>query len=121
MAGASPAHSKRLRRLSELRNAEQSKTGSRAAVLMRREQTRFIVCGDDEVGAHRAIRACDVRAADLQENPTKRLGEPSCNSGHSRFVGFDEDGGSRRTVQRAERAIRQSVRQRAKQYYCWMR
>jgi hypothetical protein len=50
-------------------------------VLRRREQTRFIVCERRRSRrAHRAIRARDVRAADLQEKPTKRLGEPSCIS-----------------------------------------
>jgi hypothetical protein len=48
---------------------------------------------DDEVGGpNGAIRARDVRAADLQEKPTKlenRTDPPTrC------FVGFDEDGGS---------------------------
>jgi hypothetical protein len=46
------------------------------AVLRRREGTCFSSPSDDEVGAHKgAIRACDVRAADLQEEPTKRLEE----------------------------------------------
>ena len=66
------------------------------------------------VQAPSAIRARDVRAADLQEEPTKRL-ENRAHLRHSRFVGFDEDGGSRRTSQRAERAIRQSERWRARQ------
>jgi hypothetical protein len=42
-------------------------------VLRRREETRFSSPSDDEVGALQgAIRARDVRAADLQEEPTKR-------------------------------------------------
>jgi hypothetical protein len=53
-----------------------------------------------------AIRAREVRAADLQEKPTKRL-ENLLILRHGRFVGFDEDGGFRRKSQRAERAIRQ--------------
>jgi hypothetical protein len=49
----------------------------------------------------------DVRAADLQEEPTKgSRTEPILQC--SRFVGSDEDGGSRRTSQRAKRAIRHS-------------
>jgi hypothetical protein len=39
-----------------------------------------------------AIRARDVRAADLQAKPTKRV-ETELILRHSRFVGFDEDGG----------------------------
>jgi hypothetical protein len=37
-------------------------------------------------------RGRDVRAADLQEKPTKCLGMEKTFRG-SRFVGFDEDGG----------------------------
>jgi hypothetical protein len=47
-------------------------------VLRRNEQTRFIVCEwrrSSRIPS--AIRARDVRAADLQEKPTKRLEEPS--------------------------------------------
>jgi hypothetical protein len=56
-----------------------------------------------------AIRAHDVRAAGLQEEPTKRVDR--ANSPEiAVFVGFDEDGGYRRTSQRAERAIRESER-----------
>ena len=51
-----------------------------------------------------AIRAREVRAADLQEKPTKRL-ENLLILRHGRFVGFDEDGAPRRTSQRAKRAI----------------
>jgi hypothetical protein len=40
-----------------------------------------------------AIRAHDVRAADLQEAPTKRI-ETELILRDSRFVGSDEDGGS---------------------------
>jgi hypothetical protein len=40
----------------------------------------------------RAIRACDVRAADLQEEPTKRV-ERADSKDAMRFVGSDEDGG----------------------------
>jgi hypothetical protein len=48
----------------------------------------------DEVGGFEsAIRARDVRAADLQEEPTKRV-ETRADLRHDRFVGFDEDGGS---------------------------
>jgi hypothetical protein len=63
-----------------------------------------------------AIRARDVRAADLQEEPTKPV-KNRAHSPTSRFVGSDEDGGYRRTSQRAERAIRQSERsERSNQY-----
>jgi hypothetical protein len=63
-------------------------------VLRRSEQTRFSSASDDEVGALQgAIRARDVRAADLQEEPTKRVEtEPILRRG--RFVGSNEDGGS---------------------------
>jgi hypothetical protein len=40
-----------------------------------------------------AIRARDVRAADLQEEPTKRLETAELIVQDSRFVGSDEDGG----------------------------
>jgi hypothetical protein len=65
---------------------------------------------DDEVGELKsAIRARDVRAAGLQEELTKRARtEPIFR--HHRFVGSDEDGGFRRTSQRAERANRHSER-----------
>jgi hypothetical protein len=63
-------------------------------VLRRREGTRFSSPSDDEVGELKgAIRARDVRAADLQEEPTKRL-ENGAILRHNRFVGSDEDGGS---------------------------
>jgi hypothetical protein len=53
---------------------KQSNTGSRAAVLRRSEGTRFSSTSDDEVGGlPSAIRARDVRAADLQEEPTKHI------------------------------------------------
>jgi hypothetical protein len=48
----------------------------------------------DEVGGFEsAIRARDVRAADLQEEPTNRW-RTEMTLRHSRFVGSDEDGGS---------------------------
>jgi hypothetical protein len=63
-------------------------------VLRRSEQTRFLSASDDEVGGlHGAIRARDVRAADLQDEPTKRV-EKELILRHNRFVGSDEDGGS---------------------------
>jgi hypothetical protein len=63
-------------------------------VLRRSEETCFWSQNDDEVGGlHRAIRARDVRAADLQEKPTKRI-ENTADHPNSRFVGLDEDGGS---------------------------
>ena len=62
---------------------------------------------DNEVGGLHARSAPDVRAADLQEESTKRV-ENGAESPTHRFVGADEDGGSQRTSQRAERAIRQS-------------
>jgi hypothetical protein len=54
-----------------------------------------------------AIRARDVRAADLQEEPTSRI-EPILR--HDCFVGSDEDGGSPRTSHRVERAVEYSER-----------
>jgi hypothetical protein len=51
----------------------------------------------------------DVRAADLQEEPTKRV-ETRVDLQHSHLVGSDDDGGFQRTSQRAMRAIRQSER-----------
>jgi hypothetical protein len=70
-------------------------TGSRPTVLRRSEQTCFSSASDDEVGGPQgAIRARDVRAADLQEEPTKRLENRELTLRHNRFVGSDEDGGS---------------------------
>jgi hypothetical protein len=40
-----------------------------------------------------AIRARDIRAADLQEKPTKRVKNKAGSPETSRFVGSDEDGG----------------------------
>jgi hypothetical protein len=63
-------------------------------VLRRREGTCFSSPNDDEVGGFQsAIRARDVRAADLQEEPTKRFETAELIVQDSRFVGFDEDGG----------------------------
>jgi hypothetical protein len=63
-------------------------------VLRRSEPTRFLSASDDEVGGlHGAIRAREVRAADLQEEPTNRMRTELIRR-HGRFVGFDEDGGS---------------------------
>ena len=76
------------------RSERSNQTGSRAAVLRRSDGTRFSSWSDDEVGGlQRAIRARDVRAADLQEEPTKR-GENRADFQTHRFVGSDEDGGS---------------------------
>jgi hypothetical protein len=71
-------------------------------VLRRSEGTRFSSPNDDEVGDFQsAIRARDVRAADLQEEPTKRF-ENRADLRHDRFVGSDEDGGF--GEQRSERS-----------------
>jgi hypothetical protein len=65
-----------------------------AAVLRRSEGTRFSSPNDDEVGGlPGAIRARDVRAADLQEEPTKRVENLQMILRHRGFVGSDEDGG----------------------------
>ena len=64
------------------------------AVLRRSERTRLSSASEDEVGEREgAIRARDVCAADLQEEPTKRV-EKELILRHNRFVGSDEDGGS---------------------------
>jgi hypothetical protein len=63
-------------------------------MLRRSEGTRFFV--PERRRSRRlpgAIRAGDVRAADLQEKSTKRV-ETELILRHARFVGFDEDGGS---------------------------
>ena len=88
--------------------AKQCNTGSRAAVLRTSEQTRSSVC---EQGRSRrmprAIRARDVRAADLQEEPTKRRRN---RADSTTIVSSDppKTAASRRTSQRAKRAIRQA-------------
>ena len=67
-----------------------------------------------------AIRARDVRAADMQEEPTKPV-EIRADFSRDRFVGFDEDGGSTANIaaseashqaQRAQRAEQSTQRQR---------
>jgi hypothetical protein len=74
-------------------------------VLRRRVRTRFIVCERRRSRrVHRAIRAGDVRAADLEEEPTKPV-EDRADLRHSGFVGCDEDGGSQANI-----AKRQSER-----------
>jgi hypothetical protein len=56
-------------------------------VLRRSEQTRFLSASDDEVGGFDgAIRARDVRAADLQDKPTKSV-EKELILRNNRFVG----------------------------------
>jgi hypothetical protein len=68
-------------------------------------------------GFQGAIRARDVRAADLQEEPMKRA-ENRAHSATSRFVGSDEDGGFLANIaasgasdqaQRAQRAEQSST------------
>jgi hypothetical protein len=47
-------------------------------VLRRREPTRFLSASDDEVGGQNARSAAgDVRAADLEEEPTKPVEDKS--------------------------------------------
>jgi hypothetical protein len=97
---------------SRLRRAEEERADTlfrlRATSTNRASEASTSPSGElwDEVGGIQgAIRARDVRAADLQEKPTKRV---VARAGYVKggFVGFDEDGGFRRTSQRAERAIR---------------
>jgi hypothetical protein len=85
------------------------------AIYIHREGTCFSV--PDRRRSKRlqsAIRARDVRAADLQEEPTKPV-EDRAVLVDGRFVGSDEDGGSPANIERAERAIGHSERQRAEQ------
>jgi hypothetical protein len=80
------------------------------AVLRRNEGTCPSSPSDDEVGElEGAIRACDVRAADLQEEPTKRARTERLSW---TVVSSDptKTAAPRRTSQRAERAIRYSER-----------
>jgi hypothetical protein len=86
------------------------------AVLRRREGTRFSSPSDDEVGVPKgAIRARDVRAADLQEETTKRLDSRADSPKLIISLDSTKTAAIRRTSQRAERAIRRSERQRAEQ------
>ena len=79
-------------------------------MLRRSYRTRSSSRNDDEVGGlQRAIPRPRFRAADLQEEPTKRVATRAGSQIH-RFVGSDEDGGFRRASQRAARAIRHSER-----------
>jgi hypothetical protein len=89
--------------------------GERSEQSIHREGTCFSV--PDRRRSKRlqsAIRARDVRAADLQEEPTKPV-EDRAVLVDGRFVGSDEDGGSPANIERAERAIGHSERQRAEQ------
>src|SRR5688572_33467289 len=89
--------------------------GERSEQSIHREGTCFFV--PDRRRSKRllsAIRARDVRAADLQEEPTKSV-ENRAVFVDGRFVGSDEDGGSPANIERAERAIGHSERQRAEQ------
>ena len=91
--------------------SNQARIAPRAA-LRRSDGTRSS-SWSDEVGALQgAIRARDVRAADLQEEPMKRLQNRAALR-HDRFGGSDEDGGSQANIaasgasngtQRAQRA-----------------
>ena len=73
------------------------------AVLRRREQTRFIVCERRRSRrVHRRDPRRDVRAADLQAEPTKRIPKAELILRDSRFVGFDEDGGSTANIAASE-------------------
>ena len=93
-----------------------AETGSRGAVLRRSEGTRFSSRSDDKVGGTKsAIRARDVRAADLQEerrNPSRT----ELILRHSRFVGADEYSRSPANIaastasHQTKRAIRHSQR-----------
>jgi hypothetical protein len=91
--------------------------GSRAPALVRRSAwTCFSSPSDDEVGGlNGAIRARDVRAADLQEEPTKHLENGADSPTRSFRSDPTKTAAPRRTSQRAKRAIRHSERQRAEQ------
>ena len=74
-------------------------------MLRRSEAPCFWSPSDDEGRRlQSAIRARDVRAAGLQEEPTN-ASRTQLILRRNRFVESDEDGGFRRTSQRAERAI----------------
>ena len=57
----------------------------------------WLRASEEGSGSQRAIRARDVRAADLQEEPTKRASRELMLR-HIRFVGSDEDGGSQANI-----------------------
>jgi hypothetical protein len=81
-------------RIARRRRAEE-KRGDTLFVLERRRSKRL----------PGAIRARDVRAADPQEESTKRVTEgPSL--GRNRFVGSDEDGGSPANIAASEASHR---------------
>ena len=70
---------------------------------------------EDGSGFLRAIRACDVRAADLQPEPTKRVENRAGPSDTVVSSDSAKTAATRRTSQRAERANRRSERKRAEQ------
>jgi hypothetical protein len=76
-------------------------------VLRRREGTRFSSPSDDEVGGYLARSALAMFAPPICRRSRRNGLRSELILRHNRFVGSDEDGGSRRTSQRAERAIRQ--------------
>jgi hypothetical protein len=63
----------------------------------------------------RAIRARDVRAADLQAEPTKRIESRAASPPQSRFVGYDEDGGSTANIAASAASHQTQRAQRAEQ------
>ena len=79
-------------------------------MLRRREGTCSSSRSDDEVGGYKgAIRACDVRAADLQEEPTKRVEKRAGPS--DTIVSLDPTKTAARGEHRSERS--EPIRQRA--------
>jgi hypothetical protein len=67
------------------------------------DTTRFIVCERQRSRrVHRRDPPRDVRAADLQADPTKRIPKAELIMRDSRFVGFGEDGGSTANIAASE-------------------
>jgi hypothetical protein len=104
----------RERRVNQMRCAS---VGGRADDHRSWERKRSLVLLDNPgVAASRQGKkesARDVRGADLREEIVKRPPQGSQPSIRQRFTRSDEDGGDRRTSQRAERAIEYSARARA--------
>jgi hypothetical protein len=68
--------------------------GSRAAVLRRSDGTRFSSRSDDEAGGYPARSAPAMFAPPICRRSRRNVSMTELILSHSRFVGFDEDGGS---------------------------
>jgi hypothetical protein len=91
--------------LTALADGQPPEVGSRVAVLRRSKATCFWSPSDDEVGGYKARSALAMFAPPVCRRIRRNASGTELILRHDRFVESDEDGGFRRTSQRAERAI----------------